>query len=403
MILLKKLLVVLLCLLLFTGIPEGQRVFADEFSEDEPFIGVFANSDASIAKIPKIDAGAAIVMDLTSGRILFEKNAYTRRPMASTTKIMTAIVAIENGSMEDMVTVSKKASGIRGSTIHLKEGQKLKLEELMYGLMLQSGNDAAIAIGEHIGGTLENFLDMMNKKAGEIGAKNTYFKSPHGLDIDGHYTTAYDLALITKYALGNPMFSQIVGTKNAFVNGKSIHSTNEMLDIYPGADGVKTGYTGKAGRCLVTSATRNNWRLISVVLSCPTRYKRAESSKKILDHAFANYKHHMLLAKDENVRALKVQKGIVDQVGVKASKEIKLPLREDEIEAVETRISLPGTLRAPVRADMTVGYIEFLLNGEVIARSELKTASGIRHKGVADYLGDLFKTWARMMREGIFL
>jgi len=399
----RRILALVVCMLLVFGLIPPQNALADEFLEDEPFVGTFSGSNEDSAEMLKIEAGAAIVLDAKSGRVLFEKNAYSRRAMASTTKIMTAIVAIENGSLDGKVTVSRRAAEIWGSRIGLRTDETMTLEELLYGMMLSSGNDAAIAIAEHIGGTVENFLDMMNRKAIEIGAKDTNFKSPHGLDMDGHYTTAYDLGIITQYALENPVFSRIVGTKSATIPNRGLYNTNEMLDVYPGADGVKTGYTGKAGRCLVTSATRDDWRIISVVLNCSSRFTRAQSSKSILDYAFNNYKPYFLLRKGDFIKKLPVVKGISDYVAVEAMDDLYIPLRFDEVNSVETQLVLPESITAPVYMGVEAGTVNFILNGKVIAHSGLKTTSGVRRKEFLDYLEGIFSTWHRFMREGIFL
>jgi D-alanyl-D-alanine carboxypeptidase (penicillin-binding protein 5/6) len=397
----KRYLALLVCLLIFFETALISRVSGDEILEDAPFIDTFTNS-ANYASAPKIGANAAIVMDAKSGRVLFEKNAYSRRPMASTTKIMTAIVALEKGNLDDTVVISKRAAGIGGSTINLKTGQKIRLRELLYGLMLNSGNDAAIAIAEHIGGTVENFAGMMNKKAMEIGVLDTSFKSPHGLDMDGHYTTAYDLAVITSYALKNPIFAEIVKTKYASIGYASLSNTNEMLSIYPGADGVKTGYTGKAGRCLVTSATRDGWQIISVVLGCATRYVRAESSKVILDYAFENYKPNVLIREGEKIKTLKVIKGVESNVDILTMDEIVFPLKEDEKDKVEMYLELPEKLDAPVYANVEAGNIYCYLDGELIGHTSLKTEISIRRKVFRDYLGMIFDKWVRLIHEGIF-
>jgi len=327
-----------------------------------------------------INASSAIVMDMETGRVLFEKNAYVKRPIASTTKIMTAILAIENGNLDDEVTVSERACQIWGSDIGLKPGEKLKLRDLLYGLMLNSGNDAAIAIAEHIGGSLENFLDMMNEKARLIGAKNSSFKSPHGLDMEGHYSTAYDLALITRYALANPVFSEIVSTKTASIPGRNLYNTNEMLGLYPGADGVKTGYTGQAGRCLVTSATRNGWRIISVVLNCPTKSARTQNSIKILDYAFNNYKMYTLTEAGETVGYLPVNKGIEESVPIVTTDKIVYPLTQEEAKRVKTKILLLDDIDAPVFGGVDAGYVIFTLDGKVIAETKLKVSKDVAKK-----------------------
>lgn len=374
---------------------------ADEENE-EPFKGVLANNVGQVSSKPVIDAATAVVMDAASGRVLFEKNATKRRAMASTTKIMTAIIAIEKGRLDDTVTVSERAASIWGSTINLKMGSSYKLEELLYGLLLNSGNDASIAIAEHIGGSVEKFVSMMNAKAKEIGAYNTSFINTHGLDADGHYTTAYDLALIARYALGNAEFSKIVGTVNASIPGRQLYNTNELLQLYPGADGVKTGYTGKAGRCLVASATRNGMRLISVVLGSPTIYKRASSSKSILDYAFNNYKKHLIISEGQNMAQVPVYKGIAGFVDVKAAETIEIPMRDDEIEKLEKKMIIPESFDAPVYAGIDAGTVEYTVDGEIIAQTTLKTWYNVRRKVFSDYFKDIITSWSKMLREGIF-
>jgi D-alanyl-D-alanine carboxypeptidase (penicillin-binding protein 5/6) len=404
-VILKRIIVLLTVLLLLPGMSGLNITYADDYNEGSVFNDIIEedSSDVFTKEAPLIDAGAAVVMDMKSGRILYEKNAYSKRAMASTTKIMTAILAIEKGNPDDDVVVSERADSIWGSTIGIRKGEVFKLSELLYGLMLSSGNDAAIAVAEHIGGTVENFAEMMTQKAREIGAKNTSFKTPHGLDMDGHYTTAYDLALITRYALANSIFSSVVGTKYTSIKDIGLSNTNELLTIYPGADGVKTGYTGKAGRCLVSSATRNNRRIIAVVLNCSTRSVRAQSSIKILNYAFDNYKPCTLITSGEKIKEIPVSRGVRDSVLVKSVENVEVPLRFDEIDAVEKRVYLSDSLEAPVYAGSNVGVIEFVVNGEIIGESPLAVWSDVRKKGVFDYLEGILNRWIRQMREGIFL
>lgn len=399
---LKRILAALLFCFFLTSVIPPQGVYADDLMESKPCTADFEGVSTDKPNIvpPKIGAGAAIVMDAVSGRVLYEKNAYSRRAMASTTKIMTAIVALENGNLDDEVTVSRRAAEIWGSTLGLRSGQKYTLRELLYGMMLSSGNDAAIAVAEHIGGTVENFLDMMNKKAVEIGARNTQFKSPHGLDADGHYSTAFDLALITRYGLNNPVFARIVSTKGTSIPGINLYNTNELLDIYPGADGVKTGYTGKAGRCLVASATKGKWRIISVVLNCSTRYVRAQSSINILDYAFSNFKPYSLLNSGEIVSTLPIIKGIRKEIKIEAIEGITIPLRVDEPDILRKEIILPDALYAPANAGEEVGTIRFYLGDQILAESVLKTAEEVRRKVFWDYYFDIVREWCRIIRVG---
>jgi len=395
----KKIIAAITCLLLV--ISSNTVFFADDFSEDEPLKEIFIMeaSTSTELKPPKIEAGAAIVMDMKSGRVLYEKNAHARKAKASTTKIMTAIVALERGNLEDKVKVSKRAANIGGSTINLKAGDEWTLKELLYGLMLRSGNDAAIAIAEHIGGSVEGFAVLMNEKARELGLKNTQFKTPHGLDTPGHYSTAYELAQLTRYALKNPVFSEIVGTQSISVAGRNFHSTNEMLGSYPGADGVKTGYTGQAGRCLVTSATRNNMRLISVVLNCSSRAVRANNSRTILDYAFNNYMPSKLLDESENIGKIPVLKGKAETVTVVPEKGIEMPITEEEKNNMKRNICLYyDKLKAPIPANMEVGYIEFAVNGNTLARVALKTKKSVESKSIIDYYRDVLGIWYKLMK-----
>lgn len=392
----KRILIFLLCCIF--AISLNGRVYADEFIEDEPISEVVtqAADGNETSKPPKIEAGAAIVIDAKTGRVLYEKDAYSRRAIASTTKIMTAIVAIENGNLNDKVTVSKRAASIWGSTIKLKAGEELTLRELLYGLMLKSGNDAALAVAEHIGGTVENFVEMMNVKARELGLKDTSFKTPHGLDANGHYSTPYELAMIARYALQNPVFAKIVATKNTTITNRSLYTTNEMLSLYPGANGVKTGYTGKAGRCLVTSVTRDDFQIISVVLYCASRNKRAESSKTILDYAFNNYRPYELLSTSQELGQVNVKKGMKSSVSVVPVEGISMPLSKEEKESLKTELTLYESINAPVYKGVEVGKIEFIANGKLIARSAVKTAEVVPAKKYGDYFRDVLDIWFKL-------
>lgn len=394
---LKKILLIVICVLFV--ILSVEAVYTDDFIEDEPIVDVFGKDVQGIeATPPKIEASAAVVMDVKSGRILYSKNADVRKPIASTTKIMTAIVAIENGNLDDKVKVSKRAASIWGSTIKLKAGEELTLRELLYGVMLKSGNDAAIAVAEHIGGTMENFVSMMNDKAKKLGLKNTAFVTPHGLDADGHYSTAAELAEITRYALGNPTFSKIVGTQSISIKDRSLYSTNEMLSLYQGADGVKTGYTGKAGRCLVTSATRDNFRIISVVLGCSSRSTRAQSSKAILDYCFNNYKPYRILEENQEIAKIEVKKGKKRFVRVVAMDGLEMPMTFEERQNLVKEIEMCDILKAPVHKDIETGVIKFSLNGKVVAQTTVKTSEDVPAKGFADYWNEITRIWYRLMK-----
>lgn len=233
------------------------------------------------------DGVSEIAMELTTGTVLSEKNADQKLPMASTTKIMTAIVVIENCELDSEVVVPNDAVGVEGSSIYLKRNEKISIKDLLYGLMLRSGNDSATALAIVCGGNVENFVKMMNDKAKSIGANDTNFKNPSGLPDEEHYTTARDLCKIACYAMKNPTFKEIVGTKNYSGEYRSYVNKNKILKTLDGANGVKTGYTVKAGRCLVSSAEREGMDVVCVVLDCYDMYER---SSEIINCCFEQYK-----------------------------------------------------------------------------------------------------------------
>lgn len=255
---------------------------------------LFPYSTAQAVGELQLNCKNAILYDRKYKRILFEKDAYTKVPNASTTKILTAIVVSENCNINEIAEVSQNAVNVMGSKVKFRKGDKISVNDLLNGMLLCSGNDAAIVLAEHISGSVESFCELMNKKAKVIGANNTNFLSPHGLDVENHYTTAYDLAIIADYALRNSYLANIFSKKveTIYINGnpRNIYTTNEMLSVYNGADGVKTGFTNDAGRCLVTSATNDSGRqLISVVLGCDTKNFRTQDSVKLLDYGFKEY------------------------------------------------------------------------------------------------------------------
>ncbi len=386
--------------------------YCDDELEPEPVMtlfgdtangtGVLTATDRAEMEPPAVNALAAVVVEESTGRILYDKNALEKRSIASTTKIMTALVALENSHPEDVVKISKRAASIGGSTAGLREGEEYSMRELLYAMMMISGNDAALAVAEHVGGSAEDFAVMMNDRARSIGAVNSRFVTPHGLDCEGQYSTAYDLALITIEAMKNPMFREIVSTSSFYITGHSLYNTNELLGAYPGVDGVKTGYTGKAGRCLVSTARKNGMRLISVVLGSPTRNARALASRSLLDYGFGKYKMYRLIGDDEVYARIPVNRGIAGYAELKAEKDIIVPLSSKEARDLRVREHVPDRLEAPVYAGAGAGYVEFVLDGKVLAQSELVVTEDIRKMTYIDYLKLIFETWGRIMREGIF-
>lgn len=345
---------------------------------------------------PQISASAAAVMEIETGRVLYGKDADKRCPMASTTKIMTAITAIECGDLSDIVEVSDNASGVEGSSIWLEVGERLTLEDLLYGLMLRSGNDAAVAIAEHIGGSVEKFVDIMNSKAREIGARNTHFVNPHGLPDEDHYTTAYDLALITAYAMKNPVFKQIVSTKYRKIPweghewDRAMQNKNKLLWKYEGANGVKTGYTKEAGRCLVAAAYRNGMQLVAVVLNDGPMW---EDSMALLDYGFDNFSMYEALPKNKTVIDVPVLRGKENRVALKTARAVVIPVTDEERNSLRIEFHYPSAIEAPIAAGKDYGTVEVLLDGQTIATDKLIAVQDVKDKNYFRELRGLIERW----------
>lgn len=348
-----------------------------------------------------INSRSCVVLNRKSKTILFGKNENKQVKMASTTKIMTAIVIIENYDLNKEITVSKKAAGTGGSRLGLRTGDKITVHDLLYGLLLRSGNDAAVALAETVGGSIEGFAELMNQKAKELNLKNTHFESPHGLDSDGHYTTAYELALITDYALQNSTFAKIVGTKNytITINGypKALTNTNELLGNLNGVYGVKTGFTNGANRCLVSSCKRGDMDIICVVLGADTKNFRTQDSIKLIEYAFVNYEYvNIKEIADKELSALKnkysssffVDKGISNKISFEISNIDTpiLPIKKDLVGNITTESFLNTNLIAPVHKDEILGYIKIVSNNNVIANFDIICKSEISKRSVIDYL-----------------
>lgn len=318
-----------------------------------------------------ISAESACLIISDTKEVVYEKNAYERMPMASTTKIMTAIVALEKANPKDVVTVSANASSQEGSSIYIETGDKISMEDLLYGLMLNSGNDAAVAIAEYISGNVENFSEEMNRMAKKIGAKDTSFKNPNGLDADGHYTTAYDLSLITAYAMQNKDFRRIVSTleKSATVNDNDIlyfKNHNKLLKLYEGTIGVKTGYTKRCGRCLVSAAEKNGVELISVTLNAPDDWN---DHMKMMDYGFSTCKNTEILKGGEAIKILYTADK--KEVGCMLGEDIYMNTFEGRLPKAEIRLHLPEVLMAPINAGEKIGEGDIMINQELFRRVDI--------------------------------
>ncbi len=313
------------------------------------------------AEAISVSAGYACLMDAQTGRVIYEKNAYQKHSMASTTKIMTALLALENCNMTDIVTVSPNAAGTEGSSIYLTAGEKLSMEELLYGLMLQSGNDAAIAIAEHVGGSVDKFAQMMTARAQKTGAKNTAFRNPNGLDAEGHYTTAYDLALITREALLNSEFAEIVSTKKKNYPAKDgkkaryFTNHNRLLSSYAGCIGVKTGYTKKTGRCLVSAATKDNATLICVTLNAPNDW---QDHTVLLNYGFEQTEAKPLVLSDMVLKSIPVKNGESKTLELLAGEDFYFSCTEKEgLGKIRLSYKLPKEIEAPVTKGTNIGKL----------------------------------------------
>ena len=326
-----------------------------------------------------MSAESAIVMDADNGRVLYQHNSYEKRGIASTTKIMTAIIAIEKCNLDEIVTVSYKAASTEGSSMYLKPNEKITVENLLYGLMLNSGNDAATAFAEHISGNIEEFAKLMNKKAKEIGMKNSSFANPHGLDNKNHYSTAYDMALLTKYAMKNEVFKTIVGTSQKIIESddnkyKYLTNHNKLLSMYEWCKGVKTGFTKKSGRCLVSYSEKDGVKLICITLNAPDDWN---DHMNLYNMIFDKYTHYNIVNNNDYICSINVENAKEKSLKLYCCKSINLTLNKDEYKNLKVEYNYPNTIKAPIYIGQKVGMLNIKLNNQVIASSELIAQYGI--------------------------
>ncbi len=343
-----------------------------------------------------VSASSAVLMDASSGNVLYEKDAHTERPMASTTKIMTALIAIEEYDLKKTVTVSKEAVGVEGSSVYLYENEKLTMEELVFALMLESANDAATAIAIEIAGSVEEFAELMNEKAEELGLENTSFENPHGLDGESHYTTAYDLAKLTAYAMKNEAFRAVVSTYKTVIpmnNGEGsrlLINHNRLLKSYEGTIGVKTGYTKKSGRCLVTAAEKDGVMLIAVTLSAPDDWN---DHRNMLDYGFSRIERLELVDENGITGLAAVVGGVSDCVTYASEGTVYADLIKGE-HNIRTVIEMSRFYYAPVEAGELLGRAVFYDGDTEIASCEIRAADNVSQKPVKrtfwDWLKSLF-------------
>lgn len=388
----------------------------DENFEYLPDLSTIQSSNSENITEPTINSRAAIVYERSSGKILYGKEENKKRKMASTTKIMTAIVVLENANLDDIVTISSKAAGTGGSRLGLHKDDKISIQDLLYGLLLCSGNDAAVALAEHTGGDLSNFANMMNNKAASLGLSSTHFVTPHGLDDDNHYTTAYELALITNYALKNETFAKFVKTKTYTISinnhPKTLSNTNELLGNLDGVYGVKTGFTNGANRCLVTAVKRDNMDIICIVLGADTKKDRTKDSINLINYSFNNFK--MVNIKEKitnefvnwkicNSSSFRVEKGVSDSVDI-IIQDIPyafFPIKCNQTDDMSIYIYCNTELTAPLPSSSTLGYLAVSVNNQTVLTLNLYNSNSIALKSPTKFFNGFLENYSYYL-ESIF-
>lgn len=392
--------------------------FADENMEELDFTwNEFQNiikASSEMHTEPKINSRVAVIFDRASGDIIYGKEENKKYKMASTTKIMTAIVVLENSKLTDVVEISKKAANTGGSRLGLKLDDKITVNDLLYGLMLCSGNDAAVALAEYVGGSMQGFAEMMNKKAEELKLTSTHFVTPHGLDQDEHYTTALELARIADYALKNKKFKEIVGTKEytVTINGKAkkISNTNELLGNLNGVYGIKTGFTNGANRCLVTGIKRDNLDIICVVLGADTKKYRTQDSIKLIEYAFSNYEIVNLKEKIEEeynnwklynkIEVVKGEKKYLETILQENNIQNKA-IKKDEINDIKVLILGVKKIEAGVSKNKKIGQLNIKIHDKNIYSLDILAKNEIKRKKPNFYFKELILNYARKLEENL--
>jgi D-alanyl-D-alanine carboxypeptidase (penicillin-binding protein 5/6) len=344
------------------------------------------NTSIAYAQEPVLSADAAVLMDSATGQVFFAKEPDKRRFPASLTKIMTALVALENGDPNDVVKISKKAASVSvGSVIDLRAGEEITLENLLKAALVCSANDSTVAIAEHVGGNVENFLVMMNARALSAGAVNTNYANTNGYTLPNHYTTAYDLALIARQALRNKQFNRLISIKETTLNWEGnknrtleIRNTNRLLrEGFPGIDGVKTGSTPRAGDCLIASASRNGRRLIAVVLHSNNRYTDAAN---ILNYGFKEIKSYQVFKKGEQVVSVPVTEGVLKEVPLITQSGLQIDITDDKISLLRKKFLFKNSVTAPVKSGQVLGEIICSLENREVGRISLVAGDDIERK-----------------------
>ena len=333
-------------------------------------------------KLPQMTASSAIVIEAKTGHVLYERDAEKKMYPASTTKMMTLITALESNNLDEIVTVSERASGADGSTLWLEIGERIPLGELLSGMIMTSGNDAAIAIAEHVDGTVPEFAAHMTRRAQELGATGTNFVNANGMPDENHYTTAHDLARMAAYGYTLDHFADIVSAKDGYYSWVHdpthyLRSENQMLWLYEGGNGVKTGYTDAAGRCLVSAANRNGVQLIAVVLDSLYIWN---DSIALLDYGFSKVENDAIVRANETAATLPIVSGRKKSMKVKTVDELIMPTFKDDETAYDLEYDLPSYLKAPIKKGDAVGRVHVLCDGKEVAQTEVVATADVEQK-----------------------
>ena len=356
---------------------------------------VFAEGNTDLG----LNAKSAILMEESTGNILYESNPDERLPIASVTKVMTMLLimeAVDSGkiSLDDMVTVSENAMSYGGSTMFLETGEQLTVKDMLKGIAVASANDGCVAMAEHLAGSESAFVDMMNEKAKELGMENTHFMNTNGLDEDDHYSSARDVAIMSRELMKHEtIFNYTSIWMETLRFGKfQLANTNKLIRFYDGANGLKTGSTSKALCCLSAAAKRNDMQLIAVVLGAPTSAERFASAKSLLDYGFANYAVNTQITAGDEVQKIAVEKGVDKEVGVVAGDSCSTLVKKGQEDNITKEIKIDETITAPIEAGQKIGTMTISRDGEVIADIDLNASSAVEKKGIGLIIKDFFAT-----------
>ena len=412
----KNNIIKVLCMLLIMTITSVSTVCADdvdnEYGNEQEIEADVLEAVNNLSDFPAINSRRYVVYDRISKRVLYGKNENVKGAMASTTKIMTCLVTLENADINQVVTISSKAAGTGGSRLGLKKNDEITVECLLYGLMLRSGNDAAVALAETVGGSVEGFAELMNDKAKVLGLNSTHFVTPHGLDDPEHYTTAAELAKIADYAMENEKFAEIVGTKSITIsiNGysKQIFNTNELLGVLNGVIGIKTGFTNNAGRCLVTETKRGNMDIIVVTLGADTKKYRTQDNTKLIEYTYSNYdiinvrekiQDEFETWKNINQKRIEIVKGSKNYVDIKLGEIsiLNMAVKQSEVDNIKFDINCMTILEAPIKSNIKVGTLTVTLNGKIIDIIDILTSEEIEKKDWKEYYIELIEKFREQL------